>query len=134
MSGCAGRARPGFLYQQVGDLLARGIDGSRLLYLNFEDERLLPLETADLARIPEAFYRRFPSSREHPCWFFFDEIQNVPGWESFVRRLLDTEKVSLVLTGSSARLLSREIATSLRGRSLPVSSFPPGLPVRALPP
>jgi predicted AAA+ superfamily ATPase len=52
----------------------------------------------DLSRIPDAFYRRFPASREHPCWFYFDEIQNVPGWESFVRRLLDTEKISLVLT------------------------------------
>jgi len=107
-----------FLYQLIGDLLARGIDRSRLLYLNFEDERLLPLQTTDLSRIPDAFYRRFPASREHPCWFFFDEIQNVPGWETFVRRLLDTEKISLVLTGSSARLLNREIATSLRGRSL----------------
>lgn len=113
-----------FLYQQIGDLLAQGIDRSRLLYLNFEDERLLPFETSDLARIPEAFYRRFPSSREQPCWFFFDEIQNVPGWESFVRRLLDTEKISLVLTGSSARLLSREIATSLRGRSLATEILP----------
>ena len=113
-----------FLYQQIGDLLAQGIDRSRLLYLNFEDERLLPLETADLSRIPDAFYRRFPASREHPCWFFFDEIQNVPGWETFVRRLLDTEKISLVLTGSSARLLSREIATSLRGRSLATEILP----------
>jgi predicted AAA+ superfamily ATPase len=113
-----------FLYQQIGDLLAQEIDRSRLLYLNFEDERLLPLETQDLSRIPDAFYRRFPASREHPCWFFFDEIQNVPGWESFVRRLLDTEKISLVLTGSSARLLSREIASSLRGRSLATEILP----------
>jgi predicted AAA+ superfamily ATPase len=113
-----------FLYQQIEERLAQGIDRSRLLYLNFEDERLLPLATQDLSRIPEAFYRRFPASREKPCWFFFDEIQNVPGWESFVRRLLDTEKVSLVLTGSSARLLSREIATSLRGRSLATEILP----------
>ncbi len=113
-----------FLYQRIAELLAQGIDRSRLLYLNFEDERLLPLATADLARIPEAFYRRFPASREQPCWFFFDEIQNVPGWETFVRRLLDTETLSLILTGSSARLLSREIATSLRGRSLATEILP----------
>ena len=113
-----------FLYQQIGELLARGIDRGRLLYLNFEDERLLPLAAAELSRIPEAFYRRFPASRENLSWFFFDEIQNVPGWETFVRRLLDTEKVALVLTGSSARLLSREIATSLRGRSLSTELLP----------
>jgi uncharacterized protein len=140
-----------FLYQQIMERLASGIDRGRLLYLNFEDERLLPLAATDLSRIPEAFYRRFPASREHLCWFYFDEIQNVPGWETFVRRLLDTEKVALVLTGSSARLLSREIASSLRGRSLsteilPFSfaeslrhaavelpeSFPPGARVRSL--
>lgn len=140
-----------FLYQQIGELLAQGFDRSRLLYLNFEDERLLPLDTPDLSRIVEAFYRRFPASREQPCWFFFDEIHNVPGWETFARRLLDTEKLSLVLTGSSARLLSREIATSLRGRSLATellpfsfaeslrhegletpASWPPGAKVRSL--
>jgi uncharacterized protein len=113
-----------FLYQQIEERLASGIERERLLYLNFEDERLLPLAAADLSRIPEAFYRRFPSSRELPCWFFFDEIQNVPGWETFVRRLLDNEKIALVLTGSSARLLSREIASSLRGRSLSTEILP----------
>ena len=113
-----------FLYQQIGERLKSGIDRGRLLYVNFEDERLLPLAAADLSRIPEAFYRRFPANREHLCWFFFDEIQNVPGWETFVRRLLDNEKVALVLTGSSARLLSREIASSLRGRSLSTEILP----------
>ena len=113
-----------FLYQQIEKRIASGIDRSRLLYVNFEDERLLPLAAADLGRIPEAFYRRFPANREQLCWFFFDEIQNVPGWESFVRRLLDSEKIALVLTGSSARLLSREIATSLRGRSLSTEILP----------
>jgi predicted AAA+ superfamily ATPase len=113
-----------FLYQQIEERLASGIERDRLLYLNFEDERILPLAASDLSRIPEAFYRRFPSSREHLCWFYFDEIQNVPGWETFVRRLLDTEKIALVLTGSSARLLSREIATSLRGRSLSTELLP----------
>jgi predicted AAA+ superfamily ATPase len=77
-----------------------------------------------LSRVPEAFYRRSPASREDLCWFFFDEIQNVPGWETFVRRLLDSEKVALILTGSSARLLSREIASSLRGRSLSTEILP----------
>lgn len=140
-----------FLYQQIGERLSSGIDRGRLLYVNFEDERLLPLAAADLARIPEAFYRRFPANREHLCWFFFDEIQNVPGWETFVRRLLDNEKVALILTGSSARLLSREIASSLRGRSLsteilpfsfaeslrhagiePPAKWPPGAKIRSL--
>lgn len=113
-----------FLYQQIAERIASGIERSRLLYLNFEDERLLPLTAADLSRVPDAFYRRYPANREKLCWFFFDEIQNVPGWETFIRRLLDSEKVGLVLTGSSSRLLSREIATSLRGRSLTAEMLP----------
>ncbi|PIW07942.1 MAG: ATPase, partial [Comamonadaceae bacterium CG17_big_fil_post_rev_8_21_14_2_50_60_13] len=50
--------------------------------------------------------------------FFLDEIQLVPGWEMFVRRLLDTENIEIALSGSSARLLSREVATSMRGRAM----------------
>ncbi|MFH1529245.1 MAG: ATP-binding protein, partial [Pseudomonadota bacterium] len=57
-------------------------------------------------------------------YFYFDEIQNVPGWERFIRRLLDTMDAEIVITGSSARLLSRELATSLRGRSLATEIFP----------
>lgn len=56
--------------------------------------------------------------------FFLDEIQNVPGWESFVRRLLDSEQIDLFISGSSARLLSREVATSLRGRGMEVLVHP----------
>jgi hypothetical protein len=113
-----------FLYQQLADLRRRGIPKDRAVYLNFEDERLMPLRAEDLHLIPDAFYRMAPHVREETCWFLFDEIQNVPGWERFARRLLDTENVRLILTGSSAKLLSREIATSLRGRSLTTELFP----------
>ena len=113
-----------FLYQKIRELAASGVGRDRFLYFNFEDERLLPLGAEELHLIPEAFYRRFPASREQPCFFFFDEIHNVPGWERFIRRLGDSEQVSLVVTGSSAKLLSREIATSLRGRSLAAELLP----------
>ncbi|MCP3960006.1 MAG: ATP-binding protein [bacterium] len=113
-----------FVYQQIREHLAEGIGRDRLLYLNFEDERLLPLDAEDLHLVPEAFYRRHPESRGKQCWFYFDEIQNVPDWETFIRRLLDTENAAVVLTGSSAKLLSREIATSLRGRSLTTELLP----------
>ena len=113
-----------FLYQQLRERLEAGIGRDRLLYLNFEDERLLPLSAAELHLVPEALYRRFPDSRDQLCWFFFDEIQNVPEWERFIRRLVDSEKVAIVVTGSSAKLLGREIATSLRGRSLASELLP----------
>lgn len=113
-----------FLYQQMQDCLARGIPKERLLYINFDDERLYPMERDALRRIPETYYRLYPGHKKQTCYFFFDEIQNVSGWEPFVRRLLDTEDVQLALTGSSARLLGREIASTLRGRSLTTEIFP----------
>jgi uncharacterized protein len=106
------------LFQTMRELQARGTAPSRTLYVNFEDERLLPLDPEDLDRLLQAYYRRHPENRRKECRLFFDEIQNVPGWEAFVRRVLDTEKVRITVTGSSARLLGREIATSLRGRSI----------------
>ena len=110
--------------QAMGDLLAAGVPKSRLLHVNFDDERLQPLRASDLHHLPETFFRLFPDNKAQRCHFFFDEIQNVPGWEAFVRRMLDTENVQIMLTGSSARMLSREIATTLRGRSLATEIFP----------
>lgn len=116
-----------FCYQRIHDLEAAGVGRERILYLNFEDERLLPFGTPDLQRIPEVFDRLFPASRRRGVHFFFDEIQRIPGWEPFVRRLLDTrERDRIVLTGSSSKLLSREIATGLRGRALRTEIFPYG--------
>lgn len=113
-----------FLYQAMQDQLKLGLAKEKLLYINFDDERLLPLNTNQLHLITEVYYRMFPEFKNEKCYFFFDEIQNVPGWERFVRRLLDTENVHLSLTGSSAKLLSKEIATTLRGRAITTEIFP----------
>ncbi len=113
-----------FLYQVISDLLSDRQPKQSILYLNLEDERLLPMKASELQQIPDVFYRRYPGMRDRTCSFFFDEIQNIPGWERFVRRLLDTENVRICITGSSAKLLSREIATSLRGRSIATEIFP----------
>jgi predicted AAA+ superfamily ATPase len=112
------------MMQMMADRVAEGTPKTRLLHINFDDERLLPMSAADLQQLPETFYRLFPDNKQHRCHFGFDEIQNVPGWEAFVRRLLDTENVQITLTGSSAKLLSREIASALRGRSLATEIFP----------
>lgn len=113
-----------FLYQRMAELLRAGEPRESVLYLNFEDERFLPMGASDLHLIPETFYRLYPAMKRRECAFLFDEIQNVEGWERFSRRLVDTEKVHLCLTGSSARLLGREIATSLRGRAIETEIFP----------
>ena len=113
-----------FLFQVISDLLSDNAPKESILYLNLEDERLLPMTASDLHQIPDVYYRCYPHLRDRSCAFFFDEIQNISGWEHFIRRLLDTEDVHICLTGSSAKLLSREIATSLRGRSISTEIFP----------
>ena len=111
-------------FQQMHDLMDQGMPQDRILYVNFEDDRMTGLSSDQLQWLTEFYYARNPSNREKECHFFFDEIQNVPGWEKFVRRLLDSENVRITITGSSAKLLSKEIATCLRGRALTTEVFP----------
>ncbi len=97
----------------------------QLPYINLEDERLVGLKPGDLSVLVEEYYRRFPAFRgDKTVTWCFDEIQMVPGWERFVRRLMDTENVEVFVSGSSAALLSREIATAMRGRAWEVPIFP----------
>jgi len=114
-----------FLHQLRRERLQAGVGRERLPYINFEDERLAGLAAKDLHLLIEEYYRRYPAlrGRETVTWCF-DEIQVAPGWERFVRRLLDTEKVEIFISGSSAALLSREIATAMRGRAWEVVIHP----------
>ena len=114
-----------FLWQCLSDRLQAGAPRAALLYLNFEDERLAGMQATDLQWVVEDYYRLAPDLRDRQrVTFFFDEIQVVQGWESFARRLMDSEQADLFLTSSSARLLSREVATSMRGRALEVLIHP----------
>lgn len=113
-----------FLFQEIHKLLDQSIPLSRILYINFEDDRLLPMNKEQLAELLEAFYTLYPDNHDHCCYLFLDEIQNVEDWPIVVRRFLDSKKVKIILSGSSAKLLSKEIASSLRGRSLATEIWP----------
>jgi predicted AAA+ superfamily ATPase len=113
-----------FCYQEIADLMASGVRKQEILYLNFEDDRLLEFGVNHCQDILDVYYGKFPENRDTRCRFFFDEIQRIDQWELFIRRLLDTENVQVYLTGSSSKLLGAEIATSLRGRSLTIEMFP----------
>lgn len=113
------------LHQWRQERLASGGTLAQLPYINLEDERLAGIQASDLAAMVEGYYRQHPELREDSTvTWCLDEIQVVPGWERFVRRLLDTEHVEVLVTGSSAALLSREIATALRGRAWEVLLHP----------
>jgi len=91
----------------------------RAVYISFDDDRLADLPAGQLSQLLEEYYRRYPELRgRETVYWYFDEIQLVSGWERFVRRVLDSEQVEIVVSGSSARMLSREIHTALRGRSV----------------
>jgi predicted AAA+ superfamily ATPase len=113
-----------FLHQVRAARMASGRSPERLVYFNFEDERLAGMEAARLGLIPETHLRLFPEPSDEPVTLFLDEIQTVPGWEVFARRLLDEGGYELFLSGSSAKLLSREIATSMRGRGWEIVIHP----------
>lgn len=113
-----------FLYQHILKLINGKVDKKAILFINFEDDRLLPLNEQKLASLVDAFYSLFPENHDRKCYLFFDEIQNVPNWAIVIRRLHDTKNAEIFLTGSSAKMLSKEIATSLRGRSLAVEIWP----------
>ncbi|PIP16316.1 MAG: hypothetical protein COX46_02990 [bacterium (Candidatus Ratteibacteria) CG23_combo_of_CG06-09_8_20_14_all_48_7] len=91
--------------------------GDTALYVDFEDERLTGFQTGDFENLKESFLELDPSLLSKNKLFLLDEIQNVPGWEKFCRRMAEKEKVNVVVTGSSSRMMPYEIHTSLRGRS-----------------
>lgn len=106
------------LFQILKDRLDSGMPRERLIYFNFEDERLAGMQAVDLDLLLESYYRRFAALRQNETVVWcLDEIQLIPEWERFVRRMLDSEKVEIFLSGSSATMLSREVATSMRGRA-----------------
>ena len=111
-------------FQAIRNLIEQGVPKENILYLNFEDDRLYGFQLSDCQSILDMFYAQQPEKKATHCWFFFDEIQNLPDREKFIRRVIDTEKASVYVTGSSAKLLSTEIATGLRGRALDREVFP----------
>ena len=110
------------LYQTIKKLMGMGKDIKEMFYINFEDERLSDMKSGDLSKIVELYSKYNPEYRV--MYLFLDEIQVMDGWERFVRRLLERRNVRVFITGSSSRLLSRDIATTLRGRSLSYTLFP----------
>jgi len=113
-----------FCYQQMARLLQADVKKNRILYFNFEDERLLPFEISDFQMILDTYYSKYPELKDVPCYLFLDEIHRIDGWEHFVRRILDSGNFFVCITGSSSKLLSREIATTMRGRSITSEIFP----------
>ena len=107
------------LYQRALKLLEQGVPLNRLVFINFDDERLFGMKPENIDLILQAYESL---SDENPI-LFFDEIQNVEGWDHFARRLAN-EKYRVYITGSNAKMLSRDVATVLGGRFFTLMVYP----------
>lgn len=111
------------LFQAMDELARSGVPRELMLYFPFDDDRLGELDELTASRVLDAYYALVPRAMRG-CYLFFDEIQDVPNWASFARRVAEQNDVTLVLTGSSSKLLSLDIPTRLRGRSLATEVWP----------
>jgi len=113
-----------FYFYQLINKSRNLLPNEGIVYINFEDDRILPLSFTDLNLLLEAYFELYPEDKDKRLFLFFDEIQNIVNWEVFVRRVYDKENLRIFITGSSSKLLNHEIATSLRGRTLNYKLYP----------
>ena len=108
------------LYEKIQQMLSEGHTWDEILYLNFEDERLGSLDINDMDSILECHMEMGGVAK--PA-LFLDEIQNIDGWEKFARRVSDS-KYMVWITGSNAKMLSKEMMSTLGGRYIPIEIYP----------
>ncbi len=113
-------------HEKMEALLDEGVEVENICYIDFSDDRLdfLRLENSDPAVITDTYYGMYPHNHEQRVYFFFDELQYVNRWAQFINRIQTTELCEVYITGSSAKLLSKEIATELGGRTFTWEMFP----------
>ncbi len=107
----------------INQLLKLEINHAKILFLNFDDDRLY-FEPTGFDEIIQAFKELYPDTKPKEVFIFFDEVQVTDGWEQFVRRLYDTFTKNIFLSGSNSKMLATDIATTLRGRTLQFEVFP----------
>lgn len=112
------------IFLLIQRLLKKGIKKEQILFINFDDPRLMPFDAPGIENLMNSYRELYPENLNKINFIFFDEIQSVRDWEIAVRRLYDTKKFRIFLTGSSSKMLSREIATNLRGRAVNFEILP----------
>ena len=112
-----------YLYWIIHNLIKSWIKKENIIFINFEDERI-NIDWKDLQTLIDAYLELYPDKNLQDCYFFFDEIQNIDWWEKFIRRIYDEGIENIFITWSNAKLLSKEISTSLRWRSLSYELLP----------
>ena len=113
-------------HEKMENLLSSGVPSESICYIDFSDDRLdfLRTEESDPAVIADTYYGMYPEKHGQRIYFLFDELQYVNRWAQFINRIQTTENCEVYITGSSAKLLSKEIATELGGRTYTWEMFP----------
>ena len=113
------------LFQEMDALISSGVPQRRICYFNFDDDRLGPVTPGTGDDLLEAFrYLNPETSPEEGLYLFLDELQEMDGWGRWLRRIVDTTRATIYVTGSSSKMLSREISTEFRGRALDFELLP----------
>jgi predicted AAA+ superfamily ATPase len=113
------------MYQIIKGLLDNGVSKSCILYLNLDDDRLLPLKGDELSLLPDTFRELNIKSDDDKYYFFLDEIQNISGWEKWIKGIYDRKKdIKFIISGSNASVLSEDVSSRLTGRHLTTRMFP----------
>lgn len=108
----------------INDLVKAGVSPQNILWMGFDDERLVDMSQQDLNEILEAYRELYPTTPLSEVYMFFDELQLIEGWELFVMRIHKSYCKHIYISGSNAKMLSQEIATSLRGWALEYRTYP----------
>jgi predicted AAA+ superfamily ATPase len=124
LSGVRRSGKTFLFFDTIRRLVEQGVDRRCVVYLNFEDDRLHPLQAQELDLVLRSLHELFAETIGRQVFLFLDEVQNVPGWERWVRRIHDTENVEIFVTGSSSKMLFRDLSSALRGRSIAYEIFP----------
>ncbi len=99
----------------INRLLEQGVPKERILYVGFDDERFLSMSPANFDELLQAYREMYPETSLRDVYMFFDEIQLIDGWELFVLRLYKNYCKHVFVTGSTAKMLSAEMLSALRG-------------------
>lgn len=119
---CSGKSYR--LFQEMLRVHESGVPWDRICYFNFEDDRLDPVTPAIGDEVLETFYSTCPSALEEGAYLFLDELQEMDGWGAWLRRVVDTTKATIYVSGSSSKMLSQEISTEFRGRAIDFELLP----------
>ncbi len=124
LTGIRRSGKTSLLFDAISRLLAAGVNRERIVYLNLEDDRIFPTLASELDSILQAHAELHPELAREKRYLFLDEVQAVEGWERFIRRVYDGGDWEIYLTGSSSRLLRKDVASPMRGRSLHLEVYP----------